>query len=100
MAVEFKRILIQPMFDPLAVETIVKTGFHLQGSLFGNAFGTSQKAEHVGAVVAQEGLTQPAVEARLEHFLRMKGRVGSPFALKYRPVVRHAHGAKETPMRG
>ncbi len=30
----------------------------------------------------------------------MKGRVGSPFALKYRPVVRHAHGAKETPMRG
>ena len=33
MAVEFKRILIQPMFDPLAVETIVKAGFHLQGSL-------------------------------------------------------------------
>ncbi len=31
MAVEIKRILIQPMFDPLAVETIVKTGFHLQG---------------------------------------------------------------------
>src|SRR5438128_11403604 len=87
------------MPDPFPFKVVIHGGFYARVPPRGKT-RAPKKAENVGAVKSQEGLTQPAVEPRSQYFLRAKGHVRCPFTLKNSPVVRQRHSTQMSRMQG
>src|SRR5207244_8714095 len=90
MGVKLQRVMIQPVLNAFPFIVIVQTGFYARVSSWRKK-AAPEKAEHIDTVIAQEGLTQPAVEPFFQCLLGAKDHIGGPFTFKNRPVVVDRH---------